>query len=112
MRTARVLQLPKKMEKMKGERQGREMWKCQKCGSLAELDVSEWNTSQVTNMDFMFKLCSSLKKLDVRGWDTSQVTIMNSMFEDCGALMELDISGFDMSNVTDSEDMLKGTQWE
>ena len=63
-------------------------------------------------MECMFKLCESLTGLDVTKFNTSNVTNMDSMFEDCGNLAELDISGFDMSRVENREDMLTGTLWE
>lgn len=49
---------------------------------------------------FGFPSCSSLKELDLSKWDTSNVTDMISMFEGCSSLKELDISNFDTSNVT------------
>lgn len=58
------------------------------------------DTSQVTDMDFMFKGCSSLTNLDVSQFDTSQVTDMGNMFEGCSRLTNLDVSHFDTSQVT------------
>jgi len=70
------------------------------CSSLTALDVSGFDTSKVTNMESMFDGCSSLTALDVSGFDTSKVTNMNSMFEGCSSLTALDVSGFDTSKVT------------
>ena len=46
------------------------------CISLKELDVSNWDTSEVINMEGMFGGCASLKELDVSNWNTSKVTNM------------------------------------
>ena len=56
------------------------------CKALTNLDVSNWNTSNVTNMGFMFSGCNSLTTLDVSNWNTSKVTNMNGMFWNCNAL--------------------------
>ncbi len=70
------------------------------CSGLTSLDVSGFDTSQVTDMGAMFQNCSGLTSLDVSGFDTSQVTNMNYMFSGCSSLTGLDISSFDMSQVT------------
>jgi surface protein len=49
-----------------------------------------------------------LTELDVSGFNTSNVTDMGSMFCKCSGLTELDVSGFDTSNVTDTFIMLLG----
>jgi surface protein len=59
------------------------------CSSLQTLDVSNWNTSNVTNMNYMFSLCRSLQTLDVSGWNTSNVTNIASMFGACRSLQTL-----------------------
>lgn len=71
------------------------------CYSLINLDVSNWNTSSVTNMYRMFYYCTSLISLDVSGWDTSSVTNMSSMFYYCTSLTNLDVSSWNTSAVTD-----------
>lgn len=48
------------------------------------------DTSQVTDMDFMFKGCSRLTNLDVSHFDTSQVTNIRAMFSQCNNLINLD----------------------
>ena len=65
------------------------------------MDISGFDTSQVTDIKVMFASCSGLEELDVSGFDTSQVTDMSSMFAGCSGLKELDVSGFATSQVTD-----------
>ena len=43
------------------------------CSSLTSIDVSTWDTSNVTNMNLTFR-GSSVTKLDLRNWDFSKVT--------------------------------------
>ncbi|MCM1128198.1 MAG: BspA family leucine-rich repeat surface protein [Lachnospiraceae bacterium] len=71
------------------------------CSSLTNLDVSNFDTSQVTDMGGMFYDCSALTNLDVSNFDTSQVTNMNGMFHGCRALTSLDVSNFNTNQVTD-----------
>ena len=79
-----------------------------RCSNLTSLDVSKFDTSQVTNMHRMFYECNSLTSLDVSEFDTSKVTNMNGMFLRCSSLTELDVSNFNTSNVTDMEQMFFG----
>ena len=78
------------------------------CIALKSLDVSNFDTSKVTNMSAMFQNCIALKSLDVSNFDTSNVTNMYAMFQDCGALTSLDLSGWDTSKVTNMNSMFKG----
>ena len=70
------------------------------------LDVSNINTSNVTNMRYMFQSTSatSIKGLD--NFDTSKVTDMSDMFTFSKATT-LDLSSFDTSNVTNMSSMFR-----
>ena len=57
------------------------------------------NTSEVTNMNWMFLECSKLTSVDVSHFNTSKVTSMYSMFNSCTGLTSLDLSSFNTSNV-------------
>ena len=70
------------------------------CSGLTSLDVSGFDTGSVTNMSYMFDSCSSLTSLDVSGFDTSNVTNMQNMFNSCSSLTVLDVNGLDTSSVT------------
>ena len=78
------------------------------CTGLQTLDVSNFDTSQVTDMSSMFDACSGLQTLDVSNFDTSQVTNMRGMFFLCTGLQTLDVSNFDTSQVTDMNNMFAG----
>ena len=66
-----------------------------------ELDISNLDTSNVTNMYHMFGGCSKLKNIDISNLDTSNVTNMGSMFYSCSALTGIDVSTLNTSKVTD-----------
>ena len=70
------------------------------CNELISLDVSNFDTSNVVNMNSMFNGCHELTSLDVSNFNTSNVTDMENMFADCRSLTSLDLSDFDTSKVT------------
>ena len=67
---------------------------------LTSIDLSNLDTSSVTNMLYMFN-GTGLTSLDLSNFDTSKVTNMVHMFNNVSSLTSLDISNFDFSNVTD-----------
>ena len=71
------------------------------CQSLTSLDVSKFDTGNVTDMGCMFSHCQSLTSLDLSKFDTHNVTNMRYMFNNCQSLTSLDVSKFDTHNVTD-----------
>jgi len=75
------------------------------CSSLEELDLSNFNTSKLTNMQYTFYNCTDLTVLNLSGWNTSNVTNMYSAFMNCESLEELDLSSFDTSKVTNMEQL-------
>ena len=68
--------------------------------NLTNLDVTKFNTSKVTDMGGMFANVSNLVNLDVTHFDTNQVTNMASMFSGMSKLTNLDVTKFDTSKVT------------
>ena len=78
------------------------------CSGLTTLDVSKFDTSQVTTMYRMFYRCIGLTTLDVSSFDTSKVTTMYRMFTYCSGLTILDVSKFDTSEVTNMVSMFGG----
>ncbi|MGI6221615.1 MAG: Spy0128 family protein, partial [Coriobacteriales bacterium] len=84
------------------------------CSSLEELDLGNFDTSNVYGMEYMFDGCSSLKSLNVTSFDTSKVNGgrdwrgsqylyvdggFGYMFRNCSSLTKLDISSFTVSSV-------------
>ena len=78
------------------------------CSSLTSLDLSSFDTQNVKSMYSMFYCCSRLTSLDVSGFDTRNVTNMDSMFYGCSSLTSLDVSSFDTQKVTSMNGMFYG----
>ena len=77
----------------------------QKIKNILDLDLSNFNTSNVTNMTHMFSGMSNLTTLDLSNFDTSRVTDMSFMFHDMFNLTNLNLSSFDTSKVTNMSAM-------
>ena len=61
-------------------------------------DISKWNVSNVTTMDYMFSKSEFTgKNGDISNWDVSNVVNMSCMFRD--SKFNGDISKWDVSNV-------------
>ena len=72
-----------------------------KIENILELDLSSFDTSQVTNMKLMFEYMFNITTLNLSNFDTSKVTDMNQMFSSMSSLTTLNLSNFDTSKVTD-----------
>ena len=71
------------------------------CSTLTTLDVSYLDTSQVTDMRYMFANCTKLPEIKgLESLDTSNVTNMSYMFSTCNLLTILDLTSFDTSKAT------------
>ena len=76
------------------------------CTKIVEINLSNFNTSQVNNMKSMFQYCASLTSINLSNLDTSQVSNMNCMFAFCSSLTSLDLSCLDISNTINIDSML------
>lgn len=75
------------------------------CVFLKKIDLSGFNTENVTDMKFMFYDCVSLVDLNVSNLNTSKVTDMSYMFKNCQSLPTIDLRSFDTHNVTNMDAM-------
>jgi surface protein len=83
--------------------------------------MSYLNTSEVTDMTWMFGYCESMTSLDLSSFNTSKVTDMSGMFQDCSNLQTIYVgNGWSTAAVTSSDDMFydctrlvggQGTTW-
>ena len=78
--------------------------------NLVSADLSGFDTSNVTDMRYMFFRCENLTSLDVSNFNTSNVTDMKQMFYCCSELISLDLSNFNTSNVTNMASMFGGCE--
>ena len=79
-----------------------------KIGNIKDLDISNFDTSKVTQMSGMFSGMSSLTSLDLSNFNTSKVWDMDSMFSGMSSLTSLDLSNFDTSRVAYMRWMFSG----
>ena len=74
--------------------------------NLTELDTTKYNSVQWTDLSYKFNGCK-FTSLDLSGWDTSNVTDMGYLFQDCSSLTSLDLSSWDTRKVTNIDFSLK-----
>lgn len=80
------------------------------CQNAISIDLSSFDTSNVTSMIRMFHTCAKVTHIDVSSFDTSKVTSMYSMFPNLASIEELDLSNFDTRNVTTMAYMIHNCQ--
>src|SRR5699024_4350728 len=76
------------------------------CDNLVEID-SEWDMSNVTNVEDMFRWDRKLETLNLASWITSKIENWYCAFDDCQKL-KIDnsvIENFDMSNAENTYNM-------
>ena len=74
-------------------------WFCQMENLQSIEGMSYLNTSEVTDMSFMFYNCSNMTDLNLRHFNTAKVTNMERMFNNCTSLTSLNLSSFNTSMV-------------
>lgn len=77
--------------------------------NLESVECADWDTSNVTSFYAILDACHSLKTFDTSKWVTSSATNMAWMFSGVG-LEELDVSNFNTSKVTNMHTMFAGSQ--
>ena len=73
--------------------------------SILSVDLSEFDTSLVTDMKSMFYNCINLKNVNFGNINTSSVIDMAYMFNYCKELTSINLTNFDISKVTNMESM-------
>lgn len=61
-----------------------------KCTKLEFANLSNFNTTSITDLYQIFYYCSSLISVNLTGWDTSNVTRFNGMFMGCENLERIE----------------------
>ena len=80
-------------------------WFCSMKKLTSIIGLEYLNTSEVTDMRYMFKECSQLTSLDLRSFNTENVTNMLGMFTSCSHLTSIDLSGWNTAKVTNMSTM-------
>ena len=78
------------------------------CSALESLNLTNFNTENVTDMSWMFYGCSDLKSLDLTNFNTANVDFMIHMFYGCSALKSLDLTNFNTAKVKYMNNMFEG----
>jgi len=68
------------------------------CKSLKNIDFSNLNTQNVTDISYMFSFCISLTNINLSTFETQHVINMRHMFSYCTSLTEVDLSNFNTRN--------------
>lgn len=75
------------------------------CQNLIEINLSNFNTEEVTNMSYMFHNCKNLSNIDLSNINTENVTNMSHMFHNCNNLSNIVLSNINTKNVEDMSHM-------
>ena len=75
--------------------------------SLETLNLSSFDTSNVEDMSHMFEGCNNLRRIEMRKFVTDKVTNMNSMFANCSSIEQLNLNDFNTKNVKDMGKMFQ-----
>ena len=75
------------------------------CFNLINIDFSQFNTNDITNMNNMFYNCKSLKNIDLSNFNTENVTDFSCMFVNCFSLKEINLSKFKTYNCVEMSGM-------
>ena len=78
------------------------------CKFLKSINLTNLDTSFVENMNMMFYSCIRLESLDLSNFNTSSVKKMNNVFQGCNEITSIDVSHFDTSSVTTMGGMFSG----
>ena len=59
------------------------------CTSLKKINLNNFITNKVINMEYMFGFCSLLKELDISNFKINENTNIFDMFRECGNLRKI-----------------------
>ena len=72
-----------------------------------DCNLSKWDVSKVENMKNMFSWCSNFTGKGLENWNVSNVTNMRYMFGECNKFKGKSIENWDVSNVEDMSYMFE-----
>ncbi|MCR5201890.1 MAG: DUF285 domain-containing protein [Lachnospiraceae bacterium] len=80
----------------------------QGCENLKTLDLSNWKTDKLNNIQSCFNSCSNLKEIKgLNNLNVLNVTNMSYMFYNCHNIETLDISNWQTNNLSDIQSIFK-----
>ena len=79
--------------------------------STEKINVSNWNTSKITKMEDAFSGAHNLKEIKgIENWNTSNVKTIHNMFAYSENLKSLNLSKWNTSNVEDMSELFLGAE--
>ena len=73
------------------------------CPHLTSINISSFDTSKVTSMDYMFMYCKDLTSIDLSSFNTSHYISLNEFFKENNHLIYIDFTGFHNPSLDYSE---------
>ena len=78
------------------------------CVEITEIDLTNFDTSDVTDMGGMFESLTYLTSLVISNLNTKKVKLMDNMFYNCNGLSSINLASFETSLVTSFKYMFYG----
>lgn len=76
--------------------------------NITTLDLSDWDSKNITDMTLMFYQCKQLTKLNLGGkFNTENVAKVTKMFSTCTNLIELDLSQLNFNKLSNIQNMFE-----
>lgn len=72
---------------------------------ITDIDLSKWDTSNISNLSNLFFNCRKLKQIDLHTWNTKSVSTCYWLFRGCSSLEFINIDGWNTCNVYDMDRM-------
>lgn len=72
---------------------------------ITSLDLSQWDTSMMTDVFGMFWNWAALRSVNFDGWTMKSVRRASGMFENCTALRYIDVSSWQMTSLQNADYM-------
>lgn len=86
-------------------------WMFYNCNNLTSVvGLENFNTSKATTFEYMFYGCEKLPDINVTNFDTSNATTLKGIFQNCKAVTTMDISSFSTEKVTVIHDIFQGCE--
>ena len=80
----------------------------QECENLISINFGNINTPKLKEVRSLFNFCLSLLYLDLSSFNTSSVINMDSMFKDCISLTSINLENFDISQAINIDHLFCG----
>ena len=75
------------------------------------LDLTDIDISKLDNLSYIFGILNNVEVVDISGWDTSNVTTMENMFSQCSKLKKIiGIENLDVSNLKNATFMFSSCE--